>query len=205
MTGDRGRTGAPGSQRLAFAGGLASMVGGLFWAMKATGLMVAGVQPPVVYEIAPVFFPIVVFGLYGLLDGHRSRLARAGVALAGIAELCAIVSVLGQYLGPAEWTPTADTVTVLTPFIALSALGGVVALLLVGIVIRRTASLPGRWKGYPMYLAISVIPLIASSALFQAINPRLFELPTLVIGLEWIVLGAVMLRRQSVIRGPASG
>jgi hypothetical protein len=181
------------------------MVGGLFWAMKATGLMVAGVQPPVVYEIAPVFFPIVVFGLYGLLDGHRSRLARAGVALAGIAELCAIVSVLGQYLGPAEWTPTADTVTVLTPFIALSALGGVVALLLVGIVIRRTASLPGRWKGYPMYLAISVIPLIASSALFQAINPRLFELPTLVIGLEWIVLGAVMLWRQSVIRGPASG
>jgi hypothetical protein len=56
-----------------------------------------------------------------------------------------------------------------------------------------------------MYLAISVIPLIASSALFQAINPRLFELPTLVIGLEWIVLGAVMLRRQSVVSGPASG
>lgn len=180
------------------------MVGGLFWAMKATGLMVARVQPPVVYEIAPVFFPIVVLGLYCLLDGHRPRLATAGVVLAGIAELCAVVSVVGQYLGPAEWTPTGDTVTLLTPFIAMSALGVIVALLLVGIVIRRTASLPGRWKGYPMVLAISVIPLIASSALFKAINPRLFELPTLVIGLEWIVLGAVMTGRPSFVRGPAS-
>jgi hypothetical protein len=86
----------------------------------------------------------------------------------------------------------------------MSALGVIVALLLVGIVIRRTASLPGRWKGYPMVLAISVIPLIASSALFKAINPRLFELPTLVIGLEWIVLGAVMTGRTSFVRGPAS-
>lgn len=84
--------------------------------------------------------------------------------------------------------------TVLTPFIVLSALGAIIGLFLVGTVVRRTASLPGRWKGYPRFLALSVLPLIASSALLQAINPRLFELPTLLVGLEWIVLGAVMAR-----------
>jgi hypothetical protein len=167
--------------------------------------VIGGVQPPVVYEIAPVFFPVAVIGLYGLLDGNRSRLAHAGLAFAGIGELCALVSVLGLYVGPAEWSPTGETVTVLTPFITLSALGAIVGILLVGIVTRRTAALPGRWKGYPMFLALSVIPLIASSAAFQAINPRLFELPTLLIGLEWMVLGAVVARGYpSFVRGPAS-
>lgn len=186
--------GVTGSRRLAFAGGLAAVVGGVFWAMKATGLMVAGVQPPVVYEIAPVFFPVAVLGLYASLDERRSRLARAGLVVAGVAELCALVSVLGLYLGPAEWTPAGDTVTVLTPFIALSALGSIVGVLLVGVVVRRTAALPGRWKDYPVILAASVIPLIASSAFFQALNPRLFELPTLLIGLEWMALGVVVAR-----------
>jgi hypothetical protein len=110
LVGGAGVVVVTGSQRLTFAGGLASMVGGLFWAMKATGLMVARVQPPVVYEIAPVFFPIVVLGLYCLLDGHRPRLATAGVVLAGIAELCALVSVGGstwaQPNGPRPGTPS---------------------------------------------------------------------------------------------------
>ncbi|EWT01390.1 hypothetical protein N865_08570 [Intrasporangium oryzae NRRL B-24470] len=194
-----------GSTRLAFAGGLAAMVGGLFWALKAACLMIARFQPPVVYEVAPVFFPIAVIGLYGSLDGNRSRLARSGLTSAGIAELCALVSVLGLFLGPAEWTPTGDTVTVLTPFITLSALGSILGLLLVGIVVRRTASLPGGWKNFPMSVAISIIPLIASSALMKDINERLFELPTLIIGLEWMVLGAVMVRRlPSFARTPAS-
>ncbi|GAA2470838.1 hypothetical protein [Terrabacter carboxydivorans] len=184
-----------GSQRLVLAGAIAAMLGGLFWAMKATGLMVARYQPPVVYEIAPIFFAFAVIGLHASLGASRSRLARAGLVLAGIAELCAVVAALGQFLGPADWIPTGDTVTVLTPFITLSMLGSVAGLLLVGLVVRRTAALPGRWAGYPLALAISVIPLIASSAVFQAIHPRLFELPTLVVGLGWIVLGAVMARR----------
>lgn len=184
-----------GSQRLVLASAASSMLGGLFWAVKATGLMVARYQPPVVYEIAPIFFAFAVIGLHALVGTSRSRLARAGLVLAAAAELCAVVAALGQFLGPADWIPTGDTVTVLTPFITLSMLGSVAGLLLVGIVVRRTAALPGRWAGYPLSLAISVLPLIASSAVFQAIHPRLFELPTLVVGLGWIVLGAVMARR----------
>ena len=184
-----------GSQRWTFAGGIAATVGGLGWSAKATGLMIAGFQPPIVYEVAPLFFPVAIAGLYALIEGRRSGLARAGLAVGAVAELCALLSVLGLLLGPTEWSPTGDSVTVLSPFIALSALGTILGLLLVGIVVRRTACLPGWWKNFPMFFAVSVVPLIASSAVLKAINERLFELPTLLIGLEWIVLGAVMARR----------
>lgn len=184
-----------GPQRWVFAGGIAAMIGGLSWVAKATGLMIAGFQPPIVYEVAPLFFPVAVVGLYALLADEHSKLARAGLAFGAAAELCALVSVLGLFLGPAEWSPTGDTVTVLTPFITLSALGSTLGLLLVGIVVRRTACLPGWWKNFPMFLALSVIPLIASSPVFKAISERLFELPTLLIGIGWIALGVVMMRR----------
>ncbi len=184
--------------RLAVAGGLAALVGGLLWAVKAAAIMATRVQPPIVYEIAPLFFPIAVVGLYALLNDRRSWLARAGLTSAFAAELAAVASVLGLFLGPAEWTPTGPEgsrpVTVLTPFIALAAYGALLGLLLVGIVVRRTGSLPGKWAALPMVLAATAIPLIVFGVVLQAINERLFELPTLFIGLEWIALGAAMVR-----------
>ena len=198
-----------GSNRLAVAGGLAAVVGGLLWAVKAAAIMITRVQPPIVYEIAPLFFPIAVVGLYALLNGRRSWLALAGLASACAAELAAVASVLGLFLGPAEWTPTGSEgsrpVTVLTPFIALAAYGALLGLLLVGIVIRRAASLPGKWAALPMFLAATAIPLIFLGVVLQAINERLFELPTLIIGLEWIALGAAMVRHSRfAARTPAS-
>ena len=50
--------------------------------------------------------------------------------MASIAELAAVLSVLGFFLGPPEWQPTGNTVTVLTPWITLSALGTFVSLVL---------------------------------------------------------------------------
>jgi glucan phosphoethanolaminetransferase (alkaline phosphatase superfamily) len=180
------------------------MIGGLFWAVKAAALMTTRVQPPIIYEIAPLFFPIAVVGLYALLNHRRSRLALAGLASACAAELAAVVSVLGLFLGPAEWTPTSSTgsrpVTVLTPFIALAAYGALLGLLLIGIITRRTASLPGKWAALPMFLAATALPLIVLGVVLQAINERLFELPTLLIGLEWLALGAAMVRRSPLRR-----
>jgi hypothetical protein len=177
------------------------MIGGLCWAVKAVSLMIATVQPPVVYEIAPLFFPVAVAGLAGLLTGRRSRLVPAGLAIAALAELAAVVSVLGLFFGPPDWTPSGSTVTVLTPFITVAALGSFLGLLLVGIVTRRTGALPGRWKSLPLFLAVTAIPLLASSAVLQAINERLFELPTLLIGLEWMALGTLMAKRHPIFAG----
>jgi hypothetical protein len=180
---------------LAVVGAVVALVGGLFWCVKAVALMIMGLQPPVIYEIAPLFFPIAVAGLSALVEGPTSRLRRAGLACAGLAELAAVVSVVGLYFGPADWTPTGESATVLTPFITLSAFGTFTGLLLVGIAIRRAVALPGLWRNLPMFLALTAVPVIGSGAILEAINQRLFELPTLVIGVEWIALGAVMARR----------
>lgn len=56
-----------------------------------------------------------------------------------------------------------------------------------------------------MALAATTIPLIVFRVVLQAINERLFELPTLFIGLEWIALGAAMVRTSRfTTRTPAS-
>jgi hypothetical protein len=107
-----------------------------------------------------------------------------------------VVSVLGRFLGPPEWSPTGSTVTILTPFITFAALGSFASLLLVGIVIRRTHSLPGWWAAVPVVVAVTAVPLILLSPVLQMINERLFNVPTLLIGCEWIALGAAMASRR---------
>lgn len=96
------------------------MVGGLLWVVKGAAIIATRMQPPVVFEVAPLFFAFAVVGLYDHLAVPRPHLAVAGLAVAWVAEAAALVAVVGQYLGPADWTPTATSVTLLTPFITVT-------------------------------------------------------------------------------------
>jgi len=78
-------------------GSLCSLVGGLCWMVKGGWILVTGSQPPVIYEVAPLFFPVAAGALF-LLPGVRSRLATAGLVAASTAELAAVLLVLGLYL-----------------------------------------------------------------------------------------------------------
>ena len=86
--------------------------------------------------------------------------------------------------------PNGNTVTVLTPFTALASLATLVGLCLLGVVVRGTRALTGWWATLPVLLSLSTIPLLAVGALPEPIEERLFEAPTLVLGLGWITLGA---------------
>lgn len=189
------------SRACVLAGALAAMIGGLLWVVKAVAIILTTVEPPIIFDVAALFFPIAVMGLYAVLDVPRPRLAVAGLVVACCAELAAVVSILGGFLGPPEWSPTGSTTAVLTPFIALTALGTFLSLLLVGIVVRRTRSLLGVVGVLPLILAVSAVPLIAFGAVLQMINSRLFNLPTLLIGGAWIALGTLMARgRYATVR-----
>jgi len=135
-----------GSDRLVIIGGVAAIIGGLCWAVKAAALITTRMQPPVIYDVAPLFFPVAVVGLSALLLDRRARMARGGSVSACVAELAAVVSVLGLFLGPVDWTPTSSVgsrpVTILTPFITLAAYGALLGLFLIGTAIRRTAPCP---------------------------------------------------------------
>jgi phenylacetic acid degradation operon negative regulatory protein len=66
------------------------------------------VQPPVVYEIAPLFFPLVVVGLYGLHDGCTE-----GAATVSDARYCASVTELDGGAERGALPPRALIVTLL--------------------------------------------------------------------------------------------
>ena len=137
-------------QTLVPVGALAAIVGGACWAVKAAGILITGVQPPVIYDVAPLFFPVTVLGLYSLLDAPRSGSATSGLVLACCAELAALILVVGLLVGPPEWSPNGNTVTVLTPFTAVASLATLVGLCLLGVVVRRTHALTGWWATLPV-------------------------------------------------------
>lgn len=176
--------------------GSAAIVGGAFWAVKAGAIMITGVQPRIIYEIAPFFFAVAVVGLSALLDPPRPGYAKVGSTLAACGALATIVVVAGLAVGPPEWEPAADAATVLTPFIVVANVGTLVGLLLVGIAARRTNALVGSAATLPILLSLSTIPLIALGDVLGSIHPRLFEAPTFVVGIGWMALGTALARRS---------
>ena len=73
--------------RWVLVGGLAAMIGGLFWAVKAVAIMVTRVEPPILFDVAALLFPMAVMGLYAALErtalqrphpDHRMRMDRLG-------------------------------------------------------------------------------------------------------------------------------
>lgn len=175
------------------ARGLGSMcanVGGLCWVVKG-GWVFAGWQPPVLYEVAPLFFPVAAGAMF-FLPGVRSRLATVGLVVAGIAELAAVLSVLGLFLGPPDWQPTGSTVTVLSPWITLAALGAFVSLVLLGVPVRRVRALPGWSRNLPLLIGAGAIPVLAVGGLLEILRTHLIEVSTVVIGLGWVALGVAL-------------
>lgn len=49
--------------RWVLVGELAAMIGGLFWAVKAVAILVAGVEPPILFDVAALLFPMAVYGV----------------------------------------------------------------------------------------------------------------------------------------------
>lgn len=180
---------------LVVLGAVSAILGGAFWAIKAGAIMITEVQPQVIYEIAPFFFAVAVMGLYDLLDHPRPGYAKLGTTLAAGAALASMIAIAGLFLGPPEWEPAGDTVTLLTPFIVSAAVGTLSGLLLVGVAAARTHALVGSAATLPIALSLSTFPLIALGGVLESIHPRLFEAPTFVLGVGWIALGIVMARQ----------
>lgn len=174
-------------------GSLCALAGGLCWVVKGGWILVTGWQPPVIYEVAPLFFPVAAGALF-LLPGVRSRHATVGLVVANIAEFAAVLSVLGLYLGPPDWQPTGSTVTVLTPWITLSALGTYLSLVLVGVPVRRARALPGWSRNLPLLIGVGAIPVLVVGGLLELVRAHLIEVSTVVIGLGWVALAVALSR-----------
>lgn len=176
----------------------AAIIGGLFWLVKGVAILLTGNQPPLIYEIAPLFFAMALWGVYKIINGRSSRLAQIALILAILAGVSAVVVTLAEWFAP-QLLPQGEAATVLTPFFVLAGFGTLIALLLLGITARRTGVSWG-WLpilmavGFPLFLAVmgGLSEVIQGN---RVIAERLIELPVAFMGLAWLHLGFLVWQR----------
>ena len=178
--------------------GWGAVIGGLCWLVKGGAILLTGIQPPYLFEAAPFFLGIGLWGLYlRLSPGQRGRAARAGAILAVAAAVSALVQLWAELFAP-ELVPREDTVTIVTPFVVLAGIGLLASAALLGIAVRRGGGIPRPWLSLAIPLAFlaSIILIILVEDLVgeTAASERLLEVPVVILGLAWIWLGAVILR-----------
>lgn len=174
-----------GADRVARWCGTAAVTGGAMWAAKGVAILITGDQPPLLFEVPLVLFPIGLLGLHRRLGDRGSGWVRYG----GTAAWAALAS--GVITGLTVVLAGKDAPEVLVGSgIAITALGTVLGLLLLGKAARVARLFPGRWRSLPLALGLSTIPAVSVvGGALEAIHERLLELPLVVIALGWILLG----------------
>src|SRR5215204_1742143 len=180
------------------------MLGGVMWVFKGGAIMLTGEQPPVVFEAALPLFAAGLVGLHACLGGRGGRLGRTGLLLAYAALASALVTLVGWTLAPAGWVPDEDSVTPLTPFISLAGLGPFVSLGLLGIATLRVKAMPAPWSALPLVVGVGAVPLMLVGGVLELVNERLLELPIVLLGFAWVLLGySVWSGKDDAIQQPA--
>lgn len=178
--------------------GWGAVIGGLLWLVKGSAILLTGVQPPYLFEAAPFFLGIGLWGLYFQMDrSERGRLARAGAILALAAAVSALVQFWAELFAP-ELVPQEDTVTLVTPFVALAGLGVLGSAAFLGIAVWRTTALPRPWL--PLAIPVAFLALMILFIFLEGVSgetaagDRLLEVPVVLLGVAWMWLGALVLR-----------
>lgn len=169
--------------------------------IKAGAILVTGDQPPVLFEVAPLFFALGVIGLARTLPVPRGRLALSAQIVAVVAGLATLGSLVVTEGGTATSSEDDFSALIFVGFIAT-----IVALLMAGIATRRRPTLTSPWHLLPLVLSAGFIPLMAVGGALEAINERLLEVPLLLLGLGWALIGyATIARRQPESASPRMG
>ena len=153
---------------------IAASIGGLSWIIKASIILATGNQPPLLWEVAPIFFAIALYGLLAYAVhpmGSLLIVAKAGIALVIAA------GVGGVALG-------AD------PLEGFALLGVLILLVGLGVPLMRRRLWDGTWRFLPVALGLGFIPAIAIGGLLEAaFGERYLEIPLIAVGGGWVLLG----------------
>lgn len=170
----------------------AAVIGGAAWVVKAGVIFATGDEPSATFAIGLVLFPFALLGLRSTLADVSGRAARAGGLLAALAAVCAVSTLVVRAVGGEAVEPTEDEVTALTPFITLTALGTLGALIALGIATRRAQALAHGYASLPLAMGVATIPLLILGTALEGVDERLFEVPIALLGLAWIGLGVAL-------------
>ncbi len=176
------------SSALIRLGGLAAMVGGLLWVVKGGSILITGQQPPVVFEAAMPFFAVGLLGLHARLDSRGGPLGKAGILVA-YAALAAAATFL---------------ITPLAPFIVVAGFGPFLGLVLLGSATLQARVFPPPWSALPLSVGLGGPLLILAGGGLALVNERLLEIPIVLVGLAWMLLGySVLMVKGATVEAPA--
>jgi hypothetical protein len=182
----------PQIDRISQVSAIAAIIGGVLLLYKAVQILITGDQPPLAFEIAPVFFAIAMFGLLVRVV-NPSGIRRS---ITGLLIVLALVAAVGGLAIDDEGEGSKYEV-ISSLFDVISGLGPVVVLILLGLpIFRRRLWSPG-WRYLPLGLGLGFIPaLIVGAILESAFGERYLEIPLVVIGVAWILFAYPLLVRK---------
>lgn len=175
------------SSRLIWLGGLAAVIGGLMWVVKGGSILLTGDQPPVVFSAAMLLFTVGLLGLDARLGELRGPMGKAGVIVAYVAATSSVVAF----------------VTELAPFIAAAGFGSFIGLVLLGSATLRARIFPSPWSALPVVMGFGGPLLILVGGGLALINERLLEVPIVLIGFAWMLLGYSVLAVENATIRPS--
>jgi hypothetical protein len=175
------------SSALIRLGGLATVVGGLLWVVKGGSILLTGQQPPVVFEAAMPLFAVGLLGLHARLDGRGGPLGKAGVLVAYAALASAAIVLIAP----------------LAPFIAVAGFGPFLGLVLLGSATLQARVFPPHWSALPLAMGLGGPLLILAGGGLALISERLLEIPIVLVGLAWMLLGYwVLVVKGTTVQAP---
>ena len=127
-----------------------------------------------------------------MLGRAGTRAARTGGILAVIAATCGVLALLVRGFGGVDVEPSEDEVTLLTPFITGAGVATLLALVALGVAVRRTRTLARGFGLLPLTMGLAAVPLLIVGAALESVSERLIELPIAVLGLGWVGLGVAL-------------
>lgn len=115
---------------------------------------------------------------------------KIGGFLAYVSGALLILTVILYALGLLELAEEPFTVgnaVVLATFLAI-----IGSLVLLGIGTRRAHALASGWDALPLVMGVSILPLIVVGGVLESVSERLFEIPIVLFGSAWLVMGYLM-------------
>ena len=164
------------------------MVGGLLWVVKGGAILLTGQQPPVVFEAALPLFALGLLGLHARLEGRGGSLGKAG----GLVAYAALAAAALVFVAP------------LPPLYAVAGFGPFLGLVLVGRDARQARIFPPPWSTLPLAMGLGGPLLIVAGGGLALMGERLLEIPIVLVGLAWMLLGYSVLAVEGTrVQAPA--
>lgn len=164
---------------------VAAMVAGGLLIVKAGSIMISGIQPPFIFEVAQILFLLSLFGLVLHLNVRLNRLQYLGGGLIILAILAWLSLVVYLYFSGTTLPQDEHFVFPASLLYLLANIAAFLGLITLGWAIWRAERKFSGWQRIPLIIGLFPLPA-ALTGIFHV------EIPILLIGFSWIFLGVWM-------------